>query len=161
MVPNYTSPNEVRLWLEWAGERLLTLQVSGTKPQSYRSFWPDYPDDPNTAYGYTGLQLRTPSPSSPDISLMDEVLNLVLLTPIILQRRVINARALVHPLNGRHLYSWTKIAKLIHSTPWTVKDLHKRGLGIIAIKVSPSVVNHVRLELGTGTDSLPGPSLFS
>jgi hypothetical protein len=145
-----TTPSEIQSWLEWAGGRMLAVQVLGTKPQEYRSFWPDYPDDKFTAYGYTGLGLRIPSPSAPDISLMDEIFSLVLLTEVVLQRRVINARAMIHPLSGRPLYPWTKIAILVNSNYRTVKLIHKKGLETISARVPLPTVNYIRTGLDTG-----------
>lgn len=148
-----TSPSEIQSWLEWAGGRMLAVQVCGTRPSSYRSFWPDYPDDSFTAYGYTNERLRLPSPSAPDISLMDEILSLVLLTPIILQRRVLNARAIVHPINGRHIFPWSKIAHLINSDYRSVVLTHKKGLEVIARETPLPAAHRIRSSL------LFGPSL--
>ncbi len=143
-------PQEVQLWLEWAGERMLSIRVQGTRPSSFRSSWPDYADDPHTAYGYNGPSLRFPSPSAQDISLMDEVLGLINLCPQDLQRRVLQARALIKPSNGQHLYSWSKIAVKIHSDHRTVKNLHQRGLEAVAWRVPVVVLLRVRVSLGSG-----------
>ena len=138
------SPAEVQFWLEWAGGKLLGTQVFGVWPQSYRSFWPDYPDEQHTAYGYTQEKLKLPSPGSNEIPLMDEILSLVLLTPVTVQRRIISARILVHPLNGRNLYSWVRIAETIHSERRAVKEQYRKGLGIIVGNVQDIVVIKVR-----------------
>lgn len=149
------TPIEVQSWLEWAGERMLSIQVRGTHPGGYRSFWPDYPDNAATAYGYNGPSLRFPSPSARDVSLMDEVFDLILLVPIELQRSILQARALIRPSNGQHLYSWNKIAVRIHSDHRTVKSMHRKGLETIASRVTPEVVVHVR-----SSGLSPGPSDF-
>lgn len=150
IVDQLPNPSEVQSWLEWAGGRMLSIQVHGARPSSYRSFWPDYPDDQSTAYGYTPARMRAPSLNSSEVVLMDEILSLVSLTPNILQRRILNARALVHPLNNRHLYSWAKIAILIHSERRAVKLLHKRGLEILSQSVPSPVLYRVRSSLFFG-----------
>lgn len=146
---NQITPDEVRLWLEWAGGKMLSIEVRNTRPGSYRSFWPDYPDDKFTAYGYSGERLYPGRPNSYEISLMDEVLNLVVLIPLPLTRRIINARSLVHPLNNRYLYSWSRIAEIIHSDRRMVKRQHRRGLEEISCAVGSEIVNRVRGSLGT------------
>jgi hypothetical protein len=120
------------------------MKVLGTHPDEHRTFWPDYPDDKHTAYGYTGNPIRAPAPQAAEVSLMDDILNLVHLAPNALQRRVLNARALVHPLNGRHLYSWMRIATLIHSDYYGVKTIHKRGLSMVVARAPQSIVVRAR-----------------
>lgn len=144
------NPLEIQSWLEWAGGRMLAIQVHGAWPSSYRSFWPDYPDDQVTAYGYTPSRMHAPALNSSEVVLMDEILSLISLTPVILQRRILNARALVHPLNNRHLYSWATIAALIHSERRAVKLLHKKGLETIAQSVPTSALRYFRSVLSSG-----------
>lgn len=149
------TPGEIREWLAWAGGKLMTLEVKGTEPGGFRTFWPDYPDNRFTAYGYTGERLRPPPPGSSEIPLMDQILNLVLLVPNPTARRILNARALVHPLNGRNLYSWAKIGVLIHSDRRAVRNLHQKALEIIAAKIPSTVVRSIRAGF------LSGPPLES
>ncbi len=113
------SPLEIQSWLEWAGGRMLSIQVHGAWPSAYRSFWPDYPDDQITAYGYTPSRMRAPA---------------------------LNGSA----LNNRHLYSWAKIAVLIHSERRAVKLLHKKGLETIAQSVPEPTLQHFRSVLSSG-----------
>ncbi len=141
-------PKEVQSWLEWAGVRLLSLQVPRAHPQGFRSYWPDYPHDKNTAYGYTNIRLRPPPPSKDDIPLIDEIFSLILLTPNIIERRVLNSRALIRPINQRYLYSWRKIALMIASDPKTAKSIHRKGLEKIAAEVARDRVGHFRIHLG-------------
>ena len=138
------TPSEVQTWLEWAGERLLALPVNGTKPSSYRSFWPDYPDDPNTAYGYTGEKFRIPAPPPDQIRLVDDILALIILEPSKHKRRVLQARSMISPLNGRHLYSWGRISKLLCTSRYIVTAWHNQGLSHIALNASPHDVYRFR-----------------
>src|SRR5215831_17709252 len=98
--------SEIETYLFWAGKQLLSLHVKGCFPSSFRSYWPDYPNDKNTAFGYTSLKFHPPQPGASDIQLMDEILNLILLIPNITQRRIINSRSLISPRNDRHIFSW-------------------------------------------------------
>ena len=142
------SPDEVQLWLEWSGERLMALRVSGLHPQEFRSFWPQYADDPLTAYGYTSPRLRIPPPSAAEIPLMDEIIALILIIPDPIQRQILQARSLIRPLSGTYLYSWSKIARKIHSERRRVKVLHGQGLGVIAGATPCLQVEKIRI--GTG-----------
>jgi len=135
---------EVQRWLEWAGGQILTMPVNGTRPQSYKSLWPDYPDEKHTAFGYTGNRLRPPTPQGYEIELMDEILALIHLVPNQTTRRVLQARSLVLPLNGRHLYSWSRIAQLIHSNRQSVAHWHRQGLGTIADRVEKADIGRFR-----------------
>jgi hypothetical protein len=154
-MPNSPSPIEVQSWLEWGGERLLSLNVFGTKPSGYRSFWPDYPDDPHTAYGYTGETFRAPLPGANEISLMDEVLNLVLLIPNTHRRRIVNCRILIKPINGRHIYSWAKISAEVGSNPGMVKYQFKMGLINIVNNISEPKTVFIRSYFSSGPSRSP------
>lgn len=138
------SPTEVKKWLEWAGASLLSLPVSSTRPHGFRSFWPTYADDVSTAYGYTTPRTRPVPPSSVDISLMDSIFDLILLVDQRRTRRILQARALVSPVNGRHIYHWTTIAVLVRSNRRDVAAEHKWGLKIIADKVDLASVARFR-----------------
>lgn len=137
-------PSEVQSWLEWAGERLLALPVHGTHPASYRSFWPDYPLDVATAYGYTAACFHPPAPGKAEIPLIDEIYAIIALTPDHPQRRLLQARSLVAPLNGRYLYSWTKLAEVFHRDRRAVKRTHYSGLCVIAAQVPANSVARFR-----------------
>jgi len=147
-IPYTTSPDEVKTFLEWAGQRILSLPVHGLYPQTYRSFWPDYPQDPNTAYGYSNVKLRPPPPSKDEIPFVDEILDLILLVPIERQRRILNARSLINPTTGRYIFPWSKISFLLHSDPRTIKNLHKKGLEFIAGRLSEDTVGRFRTIIG-------------
>jgi hypothetical protein len=145
---NHTTPQEIKHFLEWAGQRILALPARNLYPQNFRSFWPDYPDDKHTAYGYSNTKLRPPAPSKDEIPLVDEILQLVLMVPIEKQRRILNARALISPINGRYLFPWSKISVLLRSDPRTIKTLHRKGLEFIAIRVEDERVGRFRAIIG-------------
>lgn len=141
-------PLEVRKWLEWAGQRLLSLRERSPAPQGYRSFWPDYADEIDKAYGYNALRLRAALPTGKEISLMEEVLDLVVLIPDITARRIVHSRALVAPVSGRYLLSWAKLAHALHSSPRRMVLLHRAGLRTIAEKVPLDKADAIRKALG-------------
>lgn len=119
---------ELREWLEWGGSRLLAMNIRGTRPASFRSFWPDYGDEATSAYGYTQERLRPALPSSHEIALMDQIATLPSLITDVLQRRIVSSRSLVTPVAGRYLFSWVKIATLLHMERRTVAALYVKGL---------------------------------
>lgn len=142
------NPDEIRSWLEWAGEKLLSMKIHGAYPASYRSFWPDYADDPHTAYGYTDNQLRTPPPGKYEIPLMDEILLLPQICELVPTRRILHARLLVYPLSGDYKYSWRKLAIQYHADSKTVKRWHERGLQEIIAKTPSFKLHRISLSLG-------------
>lgn len=141
------NPEEIKTWLEWAGQRLLSMDLPSAAPQGFRSFWPEYPTDVQMAYGYSGNRLKAAIPRSKEISLMDEILELPGLVPNVTIRRIINARALLTPISNRHLYSWTRIAFINHSTSRRIVILHRNGLAIIASQLLPDKASTIRQSI--------------
>ena len=119
--------------LEWAGSVLLSMRIRRPGPAGFRNYWPDFAPDAALAYGYTGEQFRPATPAARDITEMDRILAWIELIPLNEPtiRRVVSARALVSPINDRYLFSWRKIAKLLHIDSAGVRRLHKRGLAMI------------------------------
>lgn len=133
--PEPPEPSEIRDWLEWAGSQMLSLSVPRIRPSSYRSFWPEIPPDPIVAYGFNPTRLRPPPPGSEAIKIMDGIFDLILLVPHIQTRRILQARALVSPLNGRYLYGWTTLAVILHSNRKAIAAEHKKGLRLISSQI--------------------------
>jgi hypothetical protein len=143
------TPEELTLWLEWAGSKLLSLNLRSPLPQSPHSAWPSFAADASEAYGYTGERLRPGRPTSHEIVLMDQILRLPSLIPDIKQRRIINARALVAPVSNRHIYSWTKIAFMLHTSRPVVQRQHSIGLSVIIRCVPQEQIYALRQSLPT------------
>lgn len=144
---NRPSPEELCLWFEWAGEKLLSLKVARVKPQEPRALWPEFKQDPFTAYGYTEEQLRPSTPGAKEIQLMDQILELLNLEPQTLNRRILSVRLLVRPLNGRYLYSWSRIAQLVKLDRRGVKFRHQKALENIAQQIRPELARQIRQQL--------------
>jgi hypothetical protein len=46
-------------------------------------------------------------------------------------RRILGARALVHPLTGRHLYPWRRLAAVLGSDHKAVQRWHGQGVALL------------------------------
>jgi Domain of unknown function (DUF6362) len=145
---NGLSPKELQVWLEWAGSKLLALNVKSPLPKEPSCAWPEFKQDATQAYGYTNERLRPPQPTALDIELMDRILVFPSLIKDIDSRRIVNARALVTPLGNRYLYSWSKIAFMLHTNRQTVRRLHNKGLCEIIPQIAKEKVDAIRLLLG-------------
>ena len=132
------TPLEVREWLDWAGAKLLSLPKARLYPAPPGVCWPDFAPDANSAYGYTGATLRSTHPTSAEIDLMDRVLELTMLIPDPTVRRIVGARSLTHPISARPIYSFRKIALLLHSDARIVARRYVSGLAIITTQLAPS-----------------------
>lgn len=140
----------------------MSLKVRGTHPQEFKSSMPDYVEDSHTAYGYTASRLRPPEPSSTEIPLMDEIIDLIRLVPNPHQKKVLQLRSLVRPISGAHFFSWAKLANEMHSDHKHIKSLHRQGLRIIAHGIKEPQISHIRLGLDLRAEVLEnlfGPSL--
>ena len=146
---NGLEPEELRTWLEWSGCKLLSMHIASPGPREPSAAWPEFAQDANLAYGYTGERLRPAIPSALEIELMDRIMMFPSLAKDINVRRILNARALVTPVANRYLYSWAKIAFMLHTNRPTVQRLHRNGLREIAQQIPKDKVDAIRLLLGS------------
>lgn len=121
--------------LEEAGAVLLA--IGGTRPGPRRAHaqseqWPVV-HEVIEAYGWTGARVRPAIPDAHAISRMDEALGWLGLIPPdrYVLRRIVGGRALVSPLTGRHLFTWTQMARLLGAEPRAVKAWHRAGIAAI------------------------------
>ena len=135
--------DEIKQWLEWAGARLLSMPGGHIGPKSPGVAWPDYADDARTAYGYSPSAIRTERPNKDEIFFVDEILTLPHAIPDITRRRIVQSRSLVTPIAHRHLYSWTKLAKLLHTDRRTVANLYLRGLKEIIVRADQEKIRTI------------------
>jgi hypothetical protein len=138
------SPEELRTWLEWAGSKLLAMQISSPKPKGPHTSWPSFAQEAALAYGYTGERLRPALPRSQEIELMDKILLFPNLVTDITSRRIINSRSLVTPVSNRYLYSWSKLAFMLHMDRRRVIRLHFTGLCEIVSALPKEKVDAIR-----------------
>lgn len=123
---------EIVARLEHAGMTLLALPTKGYSTH-LRQMRFDIVHTALEAYGWEIPALRAPAPSASAISEMDETFSWLALIPeqSFLLRRVLNARALVHPLTNRHLFPWRRLAAAVGADHKSVQRWHARGVAII------------------------------
>jgi hypothetical protein len=138
------SAEELQGWLEWAGSKLLAMNLSSPLPKGPRVSWPAFAQDHRTAYGYTNERLRAGRVTGHEITLMDEILPLVGLVQDITVRRIVNARILVTPVGNRYVYTWSRIAFMLHSDRRRVARLYANGLSEIIRRLSSDKVDAIR-----------------
>lgn len=132
------SPTELQEWLEWAGARLLAMPSPKIKPAEPHVIWPEFSQDKFEVLKFRGgMSLRASAPSKDEIPLVDEILLLPNVCQRSVVRRILHARALVNPINGRYIYNWSRLAKLLQLDRQSVKRQHTNGL-IEVVKRAPS-----------------------
>jgi len=144
------STQTLQFWLEWAGARLVAMPGRREGPAATKVIWPEYDQEKFEVLTFRGrLPLRAAAPDKDEIPLVDEILLFPNLCSQVHVRRVLHARALVHPLNQRHLFPWSRIAKLLHSDHKQVQRWHRKGLEEVVSKVDRSKVCRIEAFLGT------------
>ena len=142
------SPETLQFWLEWAGARLVAMPGGTNRPNSPRALWPEYSQDKFELVKFRGqLPLRVNGPSKDEILIMDEILLLHNLSEYVVRRRLIHCRSVVHPITGRNIYSWRRIAKLLKSDPKVVHRWYDLGLLEVSRRVPPEQVCRITLAL--------------
>lgn len=139
--------DDLRQALEWAGMTLLSMGIRSPLPKGPQSAWPAFASDANIAYGYSGERLRPALPSGRDIELMEKVLTLPAGTDNLQVRRLLHARALVAPISNRHLYSWSKLAFMLHTDRRKVVRMHHNGLADVVAKLDDNKIHIIRQTL--------------
>lgn len=118
--------------LEEAGQTLLALPHSGPTTRLVQSGMEWVRDAAYVATEVRG-KLRPPIPDAAQISRMDQALAWIGLisSDRFVLRRIVGARSLIDPLNGRHLYSWRRVALSIGADHKAVQRWHAQGIDII------------------------------
>jgi hypothetical protein len=85
------------------------------------------------AYGWDAPPLRAPAPSALAISRMDEAFGWLALIPEsrFVLRRILGARALVHPLTGRYLFPWRRLAGVLGADHKSVQRWHGEAVKLL------------------------------
>ena len=118
--------------LEEAGRTLLALPGTGWSTK-LRSTQLEVVRSALESYGWTKRPIRPAVPSARRISRMDEALTWI---PLIAQdryvlRRIVGARALVHPISDRHVFSWRRLAAVVGADHKAVQRWHAQGIALI------------------------------
>ena len=147
------TPAWVCAMLEEAGATLLALPDRGYTTR-LRSGGLDWVRDAAAvlAPGSALPPLRPASPSPAAIDRMDRVLAWLSLLPdsAAVLRRVAGARALVHPITGRHLFSWRRMAVALGTDHKAVQRWHAQALaGISAALNAPAACGASRRCAGS------------
>jgi hypothetical protein len=125
-------------------------------PAKTKVIWPDYAQETFQVLEFRGaMPVRADAPSSQEIPIVDEILLLPNVCAKDYTRRVLHARSLVHPINGRYLYKWTRIAELLAVKPYTARRWYKEGLVEVIKKAPRERVCRIGAFLQEKLDTLP------
>ncbi|WP_297490694.1 DUF6362 family protein [Acidocella sp.] len=117
---------------EAAGATLLALPGRGYTTQ-IRTMRFDVVHSALDAYGWQSSAVRPPVPSAAAISQMDEVFGWLTLIPEtkFVLRRILGARALVHPVTLRHLFPWRRIGTMLGADHKSVQRWHGQAVEML------------------------------
>lgn len=123
--------------LEEAGRTLLALPHTGPSPRLRTSAW-DVLQNAVEGYGWEGARLRPAMPGAARVTRMDEAFGWLALIPQerYVLRRIVGARALVHPLTGRHLYPWRRLGAAVGADHKAVQRWHGQGIALIVAAIN-------------------------
>lgn len=118
--------------LEEAGSTLLAMPNAGYSPH-LRMMRYEVVHSALDAYGWQPTRIRPPHPSGAAIDRMDETLGWLAVIPEerFVLRRIIGARSLTHPLTGRYLFPWRRLAGVLGADHKSVQRWHRDGLNLI------------------------------
>lgn len=130
-IPGVTAEDIVARF-EAAGATLLALPGRGYSTQ-IRTMRFDVVHSALDAYGWQGAVVRPPMPSAAAISQMDEVFGWLTLIPETkyVLRRILGARALVHPVTLRHLFPWRRIGTMLGADHKSVQRWHGQAVELL------------------------------
>lgn len=125
------SADDVILRLEEAGRTLLSLPPERAPGHVRTTLW-HHVQEPVHSMALP-LRLR-PTPSASDLTRMDEALAWLSLIPAdkFVIRRIVAARSMVSPVNGKHLFPWRRVARLIGADHKAVQRWHEQGIDLIS-----------------------------
>ena len=123
--------------LEEAGATLLALPGSGWSTR-LRTSSLEIVRTAIESYGWSTNRIRPPLPSPARITRMDETMGWISLIPVerYVLRRIVGARSLVHPITGRHLFPWRRIAVTIGAHHKAVQRWHAQGIESIVTQLN-------------------------
>jgi hypothetical protein len=118
--------------LEEAGATLLSLPSRGPSTRLAQQRY-DVVHSALESYGWEASPVRPMPPSGAAIDRMDEAMRWLSLIPEerFVLRRILGARALVHPLTLRHLFPWRRLGTMLGTDHKTVQRWHRDGVQLI------------------------------
>ena len=128
----YWNTEKVIEYFEEAGATMLSMPSRGYKTGLRMSRF-DVVNIEIEAYGWDKAKVRPASPSVEAVTRMDQAFAWLLIIPEkkYVMRRIVGARALVHPLTGRYLYSWRKLGERLGTDHKAVQRWHAQGVELI------------------------------
>ena len=123
--------------LEEAGRTLLAMPHSGPSPRLRMSVL-DVVHSAIEGYGWEGGRLRPAHPDSAHVTRMDEALAWISRIPVdrYVLRRIVGARALIHPTTDRHLFPWRKLGTALGADHKAVQRWHAQGISLIVASLN-------------------------
>ena len=118
--------------LEEAGATLLALPNTGPSTRLVQSGL-EWIRDASEQCAQPRAKLRPAIPDAAQITRMDQALAWIPLIPAdrYVLRRIVGARTLVNPMNGRYLFSWRRVALAIGADHKAVQRWHAQGIDLI------------------------------
>lgn len=124
--------NDIKLILEWAGMRLLSLPRQYLGPRSTHSSWPHIP---TTNHLSDKLKFNV---NPIDIDQIDTIYELINLVPDSISRRILQSRSLITPYNHRYLITWSRLSRLLDLDRRQIQSIHSNSLSFIRQHISSS-----------------------
>lgn len=118
--------------LEEAGRTLLALPNAGPTTRMRVTVW-EVLRAPIEGVSDPTARLRPAAPDSALVTRMDEALGWIALIPRdkYVLRRIVGARALVHPLTLRHVFAWRRLGTALGADHKAVQRWHAQGIALI------------------------------
>jgi uncharacterized protein DUF6362 len=118
--------------LEEAGRTLLALPGTGWSTRLRLSRL-EIVRSASESYGWADHTIRPAVPSAAQITRMDEALARISQIPLdrYVLRRIVGARALVHPITDRHLFAWRRLAAVLGADHKAVQRWHAQGIDLM------------------------------
>ncbi len=123
--------------LEEAGATLLALPNTGPTTRLVQSGL-EWIRDASEQFAQPKARIRPAIPDAATITRMDQALRWIPLIPVdrYVLRRIVGARSLVNPMNGRYLFSWRRVALAIGADHKAVQRWHAQGIDLIVEKLA-------------------------
>ena len=120
--------------LEEAGTTLLALPNSGPSTRLVQGGL-EWVRDAAESYGFARARLRPAVPSAAHITRMDEAFRWLAGVPQdkYVLRKIVGARSLVHPMTGKHLFSWRRLGLAIGADHKAIQRWHAQGVDLIVV----------------------------
>lgn len=134
----------IKAKLESAGRTMMMLPARGTKPRGHVSGWPeivrDFADMIEAPKQNTNPAPRATMQQMNELAEVEEWI--VSLSVYCRQKqipyvaRVVGAASLRWPLSERPVFTWSKLARKMHTSPTSIKRWHDTGIGIICSQLA-------------------------